>query len=69
MVPCKYEHDKYLGWWVSRQRASHANNKLGIDRERILDELGFVWKADLAQTSKPVDDKLWHQQYEKLLEY
>jgi hypothetical protein len=69
MVPSKYKEDKYLGWWVSRQRASHANNKLGIDRERILDELGFAWKADLAQTSKPVDDKLWHQQYEKLLEY
>jgi hypothetical protein len=27
----------------------------------MLDEIGFVWKAD--------GDQLWHQQYEKLLEY
>jgi hypothetical protein len=38
------------------------------DRKIILDESWFAWKPDAAPKFKP-DDKLWHQQYEKLLEY
>jgi hypothetical protein len=67
-VPRKYEQDKYLGMWVSTQRARQASNKIPIDRKRILDRIGFVWKPDRYYNFKP-DDKLWHQQYEKLLEY
>jgi hypothetical protein len=39
------------------------------DRKKFLDELGFEWKADGAFRNFKPDDKLWHQQYEKLLEY
>jgi hypothetical protein len=50
------------------QRKHHKNNKLRLDRKRILDEIGFAWKSEDNHSYKP-DDKLWHQQYEKLLEY
>jgi hypothetical protein len=68
MVPKSYEQDKSLGWWVARQRSYHGNNKMRPDRKIILDEIGFAWKADADHTFKP-DDKLWQQQYEKLVEY
>jgi hypothetical protein len=71
MVPFHYEHDKSLGIWVSTQRAFHGNNKIRLDRKTLLDEIGFAWKPDHAHRAhafKP-DGKLWHQQYEKLLEY
>jgi hypothetical protein len=60
MVPRGYEHDKSLGDWVSKQRTFHQNNKLRLDRKKLLDEIGFVWTFD---------DKLWHQQREKLVEF
>jgi hypothetical protein len=53
---------------VSKQRSFHKNNKLRPDRERILDEIGFAWTVDAYRNFKP-DDKLWHQQYEKLVEF
>jgi hypothetical protein len=37
-----------------------------LDRKKILDEIGFAWKCE--GPFKPYDE-LWHQQYEKLLEY
>jgi hypothetical protein len=64
MVPQNYEQDKSLGNWVSMQRKHHNTNKLRQDRKRILDEIGFAWKDDGAS-----NDKLWHQQYEKLVEF
>jgi hypothetical protein len=67
-VPNKYEQDKSLGTWVSHQRNHHKNNKLRLDRKRRLEDLEFAWKDDGALTFKP-DDKLWHQQYEKLVEF
>jgi hypothetical protein len=68
MVPRRYEQDKSLGEWVSKQRKVHNNNTIRLDRKRILDQIGFAWKADAAHQFKP-DDKLWLQQHEKLVEY
>jgi hypothetical protein len=68
MVPNKYKEDTSLGAWVCTQRKYHKNNKLRLDRKRLLDESGFAWKDEGAPTFKP-DDKLWHQQYEKLVEF
>jgi hypothetical protein len=65
----KNEQDKSLGNWVHKQRFFHNNDKLGIDRKRILDGIGFAWKPDRAHRAHKPDGKLWHQQYEKLVEY
>jgi uncharacterized protein YbgA (DUF1722 family) len=39
-----------------------------VDRKRLLDEIGFVWKPGNDHLFKP-DDKLWHEQYQKLVEF
>jgi hypothetical protein len=68
MVPNKNKEDKSLWNWVCKQRTFHNNNEIRLDRKTILDKIGFAWKDDNAPTFKP-DDKLWHQQYEKLVEF
>jgi superfamily II DNA or RNA helicase len=44
-VPQSYTIDGHkLGWWVTRQRLSHAKGTLDTDRERRLEELpGWAW--------------------------
>ncbi len=46
------------------------------DRKELLDEIGFVWKVDTAiwqadsiAAHAPGDNKTWHQQYDKLVEW
>jgi hypothetical protein len=58
MVPQIYKQDKSLGKWVAWQRTDHKKNKIGLDRKRLLDEIGFVWKIDG-----------WRKKYEQLLEF
>jgi hypothetical protein len=67
-VPKRYKDDKSLGTWVRTQRKNHNDDKMRQDRKDLLDEIGFAWKPDGVPNFKP-DDKLWHQQYEKLVEY
>ena len=69
MVPFNYELDKSLGRWVGTQRDRHGNNKMQPDRKELLDEIGFVWKVDCIAARVPLQDKKWHQQYEKLVEF
>jgi hypothetical protein len=68
MVPSKYEQDKALGKWVSFQRTYYNNNRLLLDRKRLLGDLGFAWKDDGALTLNQYD-KRWHQDYERLVEF
>jgi hypothetical protein len=67
MVPRRYEQDTSLGCWVHTQRNMHKEDKIRIDRKIILDEIGFTWKDEGAQHN--YDDKLWHHQYEKLVDF
>ena len=74
MVPQGYEQDKSLGQWVSRQRTLYTNNNMGQDRKELLNEIGFVWKADnlvarIAAGRAKGDDMRWRQKYEKLVEF
>jgi hypothetical protein len=62
LVPKRHEQeDTCFGRWVSNQRHLHSINRLRVDREEILNEIGFVWRVD--------KDAPWHQQYEKLVEF
>jgi hypothetical protein len=67
LVPQRYQEDVSLGKWVDKQRQSHSNNILRRDRKDLLDEIGFVWKANPRGDSKD-KEKLWKKQYEKLPE-
>jgi ATP-dependent helicase/DNAse subunit B len=69
LVPRSYEQDKTLGVWVSVQRTFQKSNRIRQDRKIILDEIGFVWKANRASIFTPEHDKLWHQNYEKLVKF
>ena len=62
-VPIGYKQDPYFGRWADAQRKFHANKKMQPDREALLDEIGFLWKACSASDMK------WHQQYKKLVQY
>jgi uncharacterized protein YbgA (DUF1722 family) len=64
LVPAKYQEDVSLGVWVTTQRTKHINNKLPVDRKELLEDIGFVWKGRVVR-----DEKLWNQQYEKLVEF
>jgi hypothetical protein len=45
IVPRSYQEDVSLGMWVSNQRHFHVKNKLRLHRKKLLDEIGFAWKA------------------------
>ena len=68
-VPFRYEHDKTLGGWVSRQRHFHTSNKMRNDRKALLDEIGFLWNGNLIIAQLSTDDKKWNMQYEKLVAF
>lgn len=54
-----YKKNK-LGSWVSEQRSSKKNGKIGADRIKRLDEIGFSWD--------PIGE-YWEAQFKKLLAY
>lgn len=44
-VPARWAENPQLGGWVVRQRQLKKNGKLQLERERLLDEVGFEWAA------------------------
>ena len=42
-VPTRWEENRGLGVWVSNQRQLKKLGRLGSERERMLNELGFFW--------------------------
>jgi hypothetical protein len=72
MVPYRYEQDKFLAGWVAKQRYYHKNNKLGLDRKRVLDEIGFAWSVErlgLVQKTNESRESKWNMHYEKMVEF
>jgi hypothetical protein len=61
VVSRRYKEDVSLGRWADLQRRLYSKNKLRLDREGLLDEIGFAWKVDYSAE--------WNKQYEKLVEY
>ncbi|MDB4472930.1 helicase associated domain-containing protein [bacterium] len=45
LVPNKWQEDSKLGNWVGTQRTLKRSGKIGADRIKRLDEIGFVWDA------------------------
>jgi hypothetical protein len=45
-VPVKWPENKQLGMWVSAQRTMRKSGKLQQQREKLLSEIGFDWRAD-----------------------
>ena len=45
-VPVRWPENKQLGMWVAAQRTMRKSGKLQQDREMLLSEIGFDWRAD-----------------------
>ncbi|MDC0306473.1 Helicase associated domain protein [Akkermansiaceae bacterium] len=58
---CIVPDNTKLGSWVYHQRYAYQNNALETEKIKLLEELGFVWGN--------IDDFVWQENYEKLLEY
>ena len=69
ILPFNDMEDKYLRSWVRMQRMNHTKKTMREDRNKLLDEIGFVWRVDGITCRVSVDNKKWRQQYEKLVEY
>jgi hypothetical protein len=55
--------DHELGRWVNGQRG--AEKRMGPERKKLLDELGFLWRADL----KKLAEEKWNNHYKALKEF
>ncbi|HYT62020.1 MAG TPA: helicase associated domain-containing protein, partial [Haliangiales bacterium] len=44
-VPYNYSENRQLGIWVSNQRCKRKQHKLTPEREKLLNEVGFVWSV------------------------
>lgn len=44
-VPYNFPDNPQLGGWVGKQREQRKLNKLTPERERLLDEIGFLWSV------------------------
>ncbi len=67
MVPPRYEQNKSLGMWVSKQRTVLRNNKKRQERKKMLDAIKCAWKAEYTHF-KP-KDKIWNHKCKKLVEF
>ena len=59
-VPRHYEENPQLGWWVNNQRQAKADGKLAPERERRLEDVGFVWS---------LQDEAWEEMFWQLEEF
>jgi hypothetical protein len=69
LVPRRYKQDTAFGSWVNTQRVFHTKNTIRLDRKELLDAIGFDWKGDRIAARVSGEDKKWHLQYEKLVDF
>jgi hypothetical protein len=61
-VPAKWEENERLANWVSMQRQAKKRDALPEARVKLLDEIGFNWRADF-------DRQPWDVRYGELLRF
>jgi superfamily II DNA or RNA helicase len=49
-VPQHWKENKCLGRWVNTQRTAYKRGKISAEKQKLLEEVGFVWR--LAPTNK-----------------
>jgi len=68
-VPIRWDQDKTLGAWVSKQRYQNRKGTLREDRKATLEALGFEWARQNSLKLNTKYDEKWLQQYHKLEEF
>ncbi|HEY5234430.1 MAG TPA: Helicase associated domain protein, partial [Verrucomicrobiae bacterium] len=61
-VPVKWKGNPQLGGWAAAQRSLRKSGKLHPERERMLNEIGFDWRADQNKED-------WETRFEQLKDY
>ena len=69
-VPANWKANRALGRWVSQQRQLKKRGELHSTRERMLNEIGFVWVSDRGPRGGPQNPSgAWQARYKQLAEY
>jgi len=68
-VPFKWPENPHLGGWVVRQRERKKSGKLLPDQERMLNEIGFIWKLRPNVKLSANSDENWIARYQQLLQF
>jgi hypothetical protein len=62
-VPQKWENDRQLALWVTVQRRTRLEGKMREDRQRMLQEIGFIWAV------RTEYDAQWEQYFQELVSF
>jgi Helicase associated domain len=68
-IPNRYEKDPALGVWCSNQRSIYHRRQLHDWRLKLLNDIGFVWRADAKEARAEMYQKQWDQQFEGLVKF
>lgn len=60
---------KSLGHWVATQRNLEVRGKLGIQKRKMLEKTGFIWKKDVKPVFKAIYEEKWNANFNKLKSY
>ena len=60
LVSIGWEKNKQLGKWIHQQRTLKKRGKLDADKNKLLDELGFIWEPD---------QHVWETRFQELAAY
>ena len=64
-VPYDFKENKALGNWVARQRKKGTDKKLSEEKIKQLNQLGFLWKEDVAK----LREQAWEKRFNELRNY
>ncbi|WP_333821450.1 helicase associated domain-containing protein [Ohtaekwangia sp.] len=64
-VPQDFKGNPALGVWVARQRRAKTRGELSADKVSRLEEIGFLWKEDIAK----LREENWEKKYSELIAY
>jgi hypothetical protein len=69
-VPTGWDVNPKLASWATTQRQLQKKRKLGTERERRLNEIGFVWANPTSDKTRSVEDEeAWMTRFNELVLY
>ncbi len=61
LIPKNYTVNNHsLGRWIATQKAAYRNNKITLEHQRLLENIGMIWN---------IDEYKWHLKYELAKKY
>ena len=67
LVPCSHTvGENALGRWVRNQRTEFEAGIIRHDRKELLEDIGFVWRVDIADSSRSLNQRRWDEMFMQL---